>query len=196
VKYIIGIDEVGRGPLAGPVTVCALAIKKSDHSKVRKLTMGVKDSKKLSHEERVEWLSLIQYLEKQKLLSFSIGSVSNLIIDKNGIASAIKLALKKAITNLKIDPNNCKVLLDGSLYAPVEYKNQKTIIKGDEKEFIISLASIVAKVHRDLYMIKAAKKYPGYGFEIHKGYGTQDHLKTIKKNGISPFHRTYFCKAA
>ena len=191
-KYIIGIDEVGRGPLAGPVTVRALMIKKAHHAGVKNLTKGVKDSKKLSAAERVEWLARINYFRDQGLLIYCVASVSNTVIDKKGIAGAIRLALKKAITGLKIAPHTCKVLLDGSLYAPLEYKNQTTIIKGDEKEFIISLASIVAKENRDTFMKKIAEKYPTYGFEIHKGYGTAHHRKMIKKFGFSPLHRVSF----
>jgi len=191
--YLIGIDEVGRGPLAGPVTVCACMIRRSDRARLQKLCVGIKDSKKLSVGAREAWLSKINLWKKDGLVSYAVTSISNTQIDKKGIAIAIKNALRVSLTKLKVNPKECHVLLDGSLYAPLEYKKQKTIIKGDEKEFIISLASIVAKVHRDAFMSKISKKFPYFGFEIHKGYGTQAHRDAIKKYGISSIHRATFC---
>lgn len=192
-KYVVGIDEVGRGPLAGPVTVCVVACEQNLYKKLMKdkcLPRSGKDSKKLSSQNR---LIYSEYLKKTGI-KYSIIDISNKIIDKKGISFAIKTAIKKAVEKLMLDPKECEVLLDGGLKAPEEFVRQKTIIKGDEKEKIISWASILAKVARDALMCKIAKKYPKYGFEKHKGYGTVDHRKAIKKYGLSEIHRESFCK--
>lgn len=111
-----------------------------------------------------------------------------------GISKAIKNCLEKSLKKLNVKPHECQVLLDGGLKAPSIYKNQKTIIKGDEKEWAIAFASIVAKVSRDTLMCRLAKKYPKYCFEIHKGYGTKKHCELIRKYGLSGEHRKCFCK--
>lgn len=188
-KYTVGIDEVGRGPLAGPVAVCALCLKPTFN---KKNFNKFKDSKKLSHIQRVEWLKKIEIEKENKNLSYKVTFQSNKIIDTKGLSFAIRNALKLSLNSLKVNPKDCLVLLDGGLKAPVEYKNQKTIIKGDEKELAIALASIVAKVTRDTLMDKLAKKYSGYGLEKHKGYGTSAHYKALKKLGISAIHRKSF----
>lgn len=125
---------------------------------------------------------------------YAVAHVSNKMIDRNGISFCIKKAIKKGIDKLKLTPLKCKVLLDGSLKAPEEFKNQKTIIKGDQKEKIIAWASILAKVSRDRLMCSMAKKFPKYGLEFHKGYGTKKHRQCIKKYGPSAFHRKTFCR--
>lgn len=184
---IIGIDEVGRGPLAGPVTVCALVLK-CDFDIIK-----FRDSKKLSAKQREVWFKQIYLWKKNGKLDFKIAFVSAGMIDKIGISKAIKKALEKSLYELK-PKNSHPILLDGGLKAPVEFKNQKTIIKGDEKEVAIALASIVAKVSRDALMIKMSKKFPQYEFHLHKGYGTKLHYKKIKKHGISVIHRRSFLK--
>jgi len=191
IKYIIGIDEVGRGPLAGPVTVGAFCVKKNFNFK--KLE-GIRDSKKLTPEKREYFFEKIKELEKIGDIEYKVIFVSSREIDKKGISLSIKKALVKSISDLKKNPKVCQVFLDGGLYAPEEYKRQKTIIKGDDKIKVISCASVVAKVLRDRLMCKLAKKYPKYGFEIHKGYGTKIHCKNIRKNGICPEHRKCFLK--
>jgi len=181
-KYTIGIDEVGRGPIAGPVTVCACMIS----PEITKKYKGIKDSKKLSEKRREEI-----YKEIQDLVQYKVMSISAKEIDEKGISFCIKKALAKSIS---IFPPDTQVLLDGGLKAPPEFKNQKTIIKGDEKEVCIALASIIAKVTRDRYMCKMAKKYPEYGFDEHKGYGTSKHYESIQKSGLSLLHRKSFIK--
>ncbi len=197
-KYIIGIDEVGRGPLAGPVAVGAVLIYSEHYRRVAKLFPVIKDSKKLSANKREEWLAKIRAAEKSGFLKTAVSLVSASVVDKKGIVPSIKTALAKSLKQLEAlhRPSLCsaKVLLDGGLKAPVHYKNQKTIIKGDEKELVIALASIVAKVTRDALMVKLGKKYPVYGFEQHKGYGTRAHYVAIKKHGINPHHRKSFLK--
>lgn len=190
-KVVIGIDEVGRGPIAGPVAVCALCLQNNfDKNKFK----GFKDSKKLSHIQRVKWLEKIDEEKKLGNIVYKVSFESSKVIDTKGIVLAIKCALSNSLKCLNIDPSDCVVLLDGGLKAPVEYENQKTIIKGDEKELAIALASIAAKVTRDLLMVQMAKKYPDYGLEKHKGYGTVHHYKAIKSKGISEIHRKSFLR--
>ncbi len=191
-KYIIGIDEVGRGPLAGPVAVGAVCIPNVFD---RKFFAGIKDSKKLTKESREMWFTKIKKMAKEVKLSYAVSFVSSEKIDAWGLTRAINTALQRSIRKLDVDPLECLVLLDGGLKAPAVFKNQQTIIKGDEKEPVISAASIMAKVLRDRKMIAFARKYPGYGFEIHKGYGTQKHLANIKKSGMCPIHRRSFLKS-
>lgn len=194
--FIIGIDEVGRGPLAGPVAVgaCAISVLNNEHLIKERFFTDIKDSKKLSEKKRVKWLNKMNRLKAKGVLDYRVAFVSNKTIDKKGIAYSIKLALKENLKKLNINPLNTMVLLDGGLKAPEEFVFQQTIIKGDEKEPIISLASIVAKVTRDLKMVRYSKKFPQYGFEIHKGYGTLLHRQNIKKRGLSKLHRKSFCK--
>jgi ribonuclease HII len=196
-KIIVGIDEVGRGPIAGPVAVCSLCICQNKNSEDKSKFAGAnfrnfRDSKKLSHQQRLKWLEKIN-LEKEKgNIIYKVCFESNKIIDKKGLTFAIKKALSDSLEFLKINSNKCLVLLDGGLRAPLEYKNQKTIIRGDEKELAIALASIVAKVTRDELMVRLSKKYAGYGLEKHKGYGTRNHYNALKNKGISRIHRKSF----
>ncbi len=198
-KYLIGIDEVGRGPLAGPVAVGAFLIPIINLNKVRRIFRGVKESKQLNESRREAWFSIIQNAQRDGLIDFKVTFKSEKIIDGKGLSFAIRSALAKSIGDLriadkKINPIQSKVLLDGGLKAPVEYVNQKTIIKGDEREMVIALASICAKVLRDRKLVKFAKRYPHFGFDIHKGYGTRAHYSAIKKHGICPIHRRSFLK--
>lgn len=187
-KYIIGVDEVGRGPIAGPVTVGAVLLP-ADYS--RQNFKGLKDSKKLTAKNREEWFS---YVRASKDISYTTTSVSEKIIDSKGIVHAITTALRYSLKKLNISPEQSLVLLDGGLYAPEEFTYQKTIVKGDEREHAIALASIMAKVTRDRKMVRLGNKYPEYGFETHKGYGTEKHYEQIKKCGICDLHRRSFLK--
>ncbi len=193
---IIGIDEVGRGPLAGPVTVSAVSCDEKIYKslfKNKNLPALGKDSKKLKEKDRKIFDKYLRQLSKEGKIEFKVVHISNKIIDEKGISFSIKKAISDCIKSLKIEKES-KFLLDGGLKVPIEFKNQKTIIKGDEKERIIAWASILAKVSRDNLMVKASKKFPEYGFDVHKGYGTQKHRDYIKKYGISDFHRKSFCK--
>jgi ribonuclease HII len=195
-KYMVGIDEVGRGPLAGPVTVGVVVCEEKKYKLLKnnkKLPPLGKDSKKLKEKDREKYVKVLEELKKQKVINFSVVHVSNTIIDTKGISYAIKKGIKDGFKNLKIKQRNTEVLLDGGLKAPEGFK-QKTIIKGDEKEKIIAWASILAKVSRDELMLKIGKKYPEYGLQIHKGYGTAKHRKAIQKHGVSKVHRLSFCK--
>ena len=177
--------------MAGPVAVCALCLQNNFN---KNNFRNFKDSKKLSHKQRVEWLSRINAEKENGKIIYQVCFESNKVIDKKGIVFAIKRALNNSLKSLKINPKNCTVLLDGGLKAPIEYKNQKTIIRGDEKKLAIALASIVAKVERDGLMVGLSKKYSGYGLDKHKGYGTREHYKALKNKGISPIHRKTFLK--
>ena len=191
VKYIVGIDEVGRGPLAGPVAVCAFKMP------IGFKTAGfgpLKDSKKLTPKKREEIFAKLEILKKNRKVDYSVCYESAKRIDKVGLSKAIKNCLEKSLKNIKVNSTECRVLLDGGLKAPKDFLNQKTIIKGDEKERAIAFASIVAKVSRDALMCKVAKKFPKYSFEIHKGYGTKMHCEAIRKYGLSAEHRKCFCK--
>ena len=186
-KWIVGIDEVGRGPLAGPVSVAAFCIEKRKYD--RYLAKGLKNSKALTPRARAEIAKKFYALKKSGELDFVIASVSERIIDQKGIVYAIHSAIETALGKLGLPPEEVLVLLDGGIRAPAKYKYQKTIIKGDEKHPVIAAASIVAKVHRDRYMVRIARRYPEYGFEQHKGYGTRAHYEALSKYGLCQIHR-------
>ncbi len=193
-KYIIGIDEVGRGPLAGPVTVAAV-IAATVIYRNQRLFFGIKDSKKLSPEKREEWFKRFKtFKTRLKNFEFAHASVASQSIDRIGISAALRLAAKKCLQKLDIKNLKQKIVLDGSLYAPDEYINQETIIKGDEKVPIIAAASIIAKVIRDRHMVRMHKKFPQYGFNAHKGYGTKMHQAAIRAHGLCAIHRKTFCR--
>lgn len=190
-KYKVGIDEVGRGPLAGPVAVGAFYFL---HNSAKEIFKGVKESKQLSEEKREVWYRKIVDAKKSGLLNYKVIFQSEKIIDNKGISYAIRKALESALEGLDIPSDQSEILLDGGLYAPEKYIYQRTIIKGDEKEMVIALASICAKVERDRKMNKISILYPEYGFHIHKGYGTKIHRESIMKYGLSPVHRRSFCR--
>jgi len=189
-KYIVGIDEAGRGPLAGPVAVAAVAatVISNFQFPIIKQIKNIKDSKKLSAKQREEWFKILK-----KNFECHCVFISHKTIDKINIHQATLLGVEKVLKKFSVKPD--LVLLDGSLHAPKEYK-QKTIIKGDEKIPLISAASIIAKVGRDRKMENMHKKFPKYAFDKHKGYGTKLHYKKIKKHGLSKIHRRTFCPPA
>ena len=191
-RFLIGIDEVGRGPLAGPVTLCALSVKNDFDFEY---FSGIKDSKKLSPQKREEWFEKISKLRSAGLVAFALSSVSAEEIDSMGLSHCIKKAIRNILAELSVHPLETTIELDGSLYAPREFVFQKTIIKGDEKRPLIAAASIVAKVTRDRMMVEFSEIYPSYGFEEHKGYGTAAHKKAIAVYGLSPIHRKTFIHA-
>jgi ribonuclease HII len=175
-KLVAGVDEVGRGCLAGPVIAAAVIL--------RKHIPGLKDSKKLSKKKREE-LSLII----MKNSHFSFGSSSPNEIDEINILQASLLAMKRAILNLSVEPG--KILIDG-IHKPDLNTDTQTIINGDSYIDEISAASIIAKVYRDNLMMQFDKKYPNFYFSSHMGYGTKMHKAAIKKYGITPIHRKTF----
>lgn len=193
--YTIGIDEVGRGPLAGPLVVCACAVKSGVDMLALFPKGQLRDSKKLSEKVRISIVDRIEQYVENKELFFGIGEVSAERIDTLGLSVAIKEAVVNAIA--KVHAQGVKkdsfIFLDGSLKADSIF-SQETIIKGDEKIPEIALASIIAKVYRDTLMKKVNDAYPEYGFASHVGYGTKAHYEAIKKHGLTPFHRKSFLK--
>lgn len=192
-KTLIGIDEVGRGPLAGPVCVCAVFVIADHAPRVRRALRGITDSKKLSAAKREEWLVKIDTLRREGLLDYTCAFVGQKIIDQRGMSHAIRTAINRTLRGYRGREEHCDIKLDGLLHAPHTFIHQKTIIGGDEKEWIISTASVIAKVKRDRKMERLAKKYPLYGFDIHKGYGTQKHREAIRTYGMCELHRQSYC---
>jgi ribonuclease HII len=191
VNILVGIDEVGRGPIAGPVTVGIFVIHANKLESLNHL--GITDSKKLSPKKRQEVARALEVLKKEGRCNFVCISCNALVIDKQGIVMSLRSAIKQGLQKLAV-PKTADIFLDGGLHAPDAYRSQKTIIKGDQKNILIGAASILAKVHRDAFMIRRAKKYPDYGFESHKGYGTKKHYTMIHKNGLCPLHRKSFLR--
>ena len=178
-KYICGIDEVGRGPLAGPVVTCAVILPKD--CKI----LYVNDSKKLSEKKREELYSIIM----EQALDVSIGIEAPEVIDNINILQATYSAMRKSIEGLKYKPDI--ILVDAVTIPGIPYK-QEPIIKGDAKSISIAAASIVAKVTRDRMMAEYDKLYPEYDFASNKGYGTEKHIQALKEKGASPIHRKSF----
>ena len=179
-KYIAGVDEVGRGPLAGPV-VCASVIMPLDD-----IIEGVDDSKKISEKKRQALYEII----KSKAIAYSICELSQTEIDQINILNAVKKCMTDAVNGLNIKPDI--TLVDGvDTNLPI---NAEYIVKGDSKSYTIGCASILAKVYRDNLMTEYAKEYPDYGFEKHKGYGTKVHIEKIKEIGPCKLHRKTFIK--
>ena len=190
-EYVVGLDEVGRGPLAGPVVTAAILIRANAEISID----GVNDSKKLSEKNRNK---LYKIITNDKNIEWGIGMVSEKVIDKINILEATKLAMLEAILQVekKINRSSDYLLIDGNFtlqQVQGEKKiQQKSIVKGDQKVISIAAASIIAKVTRDRIMEKMHKKYPQYGFDKHKGYGTELHIKMLKKFGACPIHRKSF----
>ncbi len=178
-QFIAGVDEVGRGPLAGPVTACAVIFHKDYYLE------EVKDSKKLSPAKR-EYLANIL---KEHALCWELGSASVAEIEKFNIRQATFIAMRRAIDSLKTKPEF--ILIDGE-DLPQSACSSKVIIKGDILSFTISAASIIAKVNRDAYMQSIDREFPVYKFAKNKGYGTAEHIEALKKYGPSLYHRQSF----
>ncbi|HWC57436.1 MAG TPA: ribonuclease HII [Candidatus Paceibacterota bacterium] len=194
-KWVVGIDEVGRGPLAGPVYVGAVIMRAKDYKTWK--PHGLTDSKKMTAKAREKWALQAKELHKQGVIAFAIGKASATTIDSKGITAAIKKCINRALTDLDVlklcdGTDRVRILLDGGLKASSIYTSQRTIVRGDASEKIISLASVIAKVARDDYMIRLSKKYPLYKWHANKGYGTKKHIVMIRKYGLSPHHRKTF----
>ncbi|HYF28832.1 MAG TPA: ribonuclease HII [Candidatus Paceibacterota bacterium] len=188
-KFILGVDEAGRGPLAGPVVVGVIAV--ADGYDLLAAFPGLNDSKKLSEKKREALFQLLQKEMHAGNVRASVQLVGATYIDQGGIAPAIRHAVARGIEKLLPNPHEGKVFLDGSLKAPAEYA-QETVVGGDGIVPAIMLASIAAKVTRDKHMEMLAKEYPAYGFEKHKGYGTKAHIEAIRTFGPCIEHRRSF----
>lgn len=179
-RYICGVDEVGRGPLAGPVTVAAYV---TDFSR---LTEGVNDSKKLSEKKREKLFSEL----KDKAVCYNVVSLDNNVIDKINILNATKQAMKQAIEGLTVKPD---VVLIDAVELDIPYRTH-SIIRGDALSYSIAAASIVAKVTRDRFMTELDAVFPEYGFASNKGYGSKKHIEALIKYGPTPLHRKTFIR--
>ncbi len=182
IEYICGIDEAGRGPLAGPVVVASVIMPRDS------MIEGVNDSKKISEKKREEIYQKII----EEAISYGVGIIDQDKIDEINILNATKLGLTTSIKELKVKPNIILVdALKGIDTLGIPYES---IIKGDAKTYSIAAASIIAKVTRDRIMRQWDEIYPMYGFEKHKGYGTAAHIQAIKEYGLCPIHRKSFTK--
>lgn len=184
---LAGIDEAGRGPLAGPLSLGLVAFKRIHNLPLK----GLKDSKKLSPRARELWFKQIEKWSDERKLIYAYSFVHAKVIDTKGLAWALSHAVDDVLKKAGVSFKKSEILLDAGLKAPPSFL-QTSIVKGDEKVSAIALASIVAKVLRDRYMVRIAKKYPKYNFEIHKGYGTVKHRAALKRYGPSPIHRKSF----
>ncbi len=186
--YIVGVDEVGMGCLAGPVTVCAVIIHKDFYTRQYRELGWLRDSKLLQSHQREKYSA---ELMRNQHIRYTVHSCTPAMIDKLNIYQASRYAMKQAIKKLA-PPDQSFILVDGPRIIKDITHTQQAIIKGDRHIFAIAAASIIAKVHRDTLMIAYAKKYPDYGFEQHKGYGTTFHRQQIQKLGPSILHRKSF----
>lgn len=199
-QWIVGVDEVGRGPVAGPVYVCAFAC---EAEAVEGIVAGTKtplrDSKKLTKKMRQAWFGHLQDLAKEKKVRYIMTKASNTEIDDKGIAACIRAAVDNCLEKL-VEPgrgptstSEMKVFLDGGLYAHPKF-TQETLVKGDENVPVIALASIIAKVSRDAEMEQLAREYPEYLWDKNSGYGTKAHMDAVGKFGLTNLHRRSFLK--
>jgi ribonuclease HII len=197
-KGVIGIDEVGRGPFAGPVTLCAVYIEDSRIIKRDIFHKTIRDSKKLSNISRNKIYTTIRKNRELKTkVIYAISSRGATYIDKKGINKAIKQCLLSCVRSLikqKVPVYSLKIQLDAGLIIPLNGLNQKSFVKGDEKYVEIALASVLAKEWRDNYMKKLAKEHDKYLWDKNMGYGTLDHRNAIKKYGVTKYHRVSYLK--
>ena len=181
-KVVCGIDEAGRGPLAGPVYAAAVILPLGLEIE------GLNDSKKLSEKKREQLFDIIC----EKAVDYSIGVATEKEIDEINILNATFLAMHRAVEGLKVRPDYA--LIDGNQYPRIPFVTEETVVKGDAKSMSIAAASILAKVSRDRFMLDKTKEYPQYEFERHKGYGTKLHYEKIREFGPCPYHRASFLK--
>lgn len=188
-KTIIGFDEAGRGPLAGPIVCGYVFLTPEELNNNLDLVPHINDSKKLTHKKRKELSD-----EIKKRFKSGISMIDNVQIDKLGIQTANVKIVERVIYNHLSDINYAIIDYIGgfSKYFDLDFRNYETIVDGDAKHFLIAAASIIAKVYRDEYMEDLAKKYPEYLFDVHKGYGTKLHIEKIKEFGMCEIHRKSF----
>lgn len=206
-RIIIGIDEAGRGPLVGPLTLAACIIVQPRSMRNLRARLAdpqkpnhYKDSKMWNEKDRERLHREIKKFEQRGVIDTTHTSLSAQMIDEKGMSYCLKkgvqILLRRLCKKYDLSYDSCEVLLDGRLYAPRNFIYQRTITKGDTKEISVAVASLIAKVKRDRYMRKLAMVHPEYGFEKHKGYGTQKHYHAIEKYGVIGEHRRSFLKKA
>ncbi len=194
-RHVIGIDEVGRGPLAGPVVVAAAALPRNFLYSKKQVPCELRDSKRLTQKQREAWC---KYLVGHPKIYFALARVYPSSIDRLNVAQAANLAAWRAYSRLSdaagLRPGAHRIYLDGGLFLGKkrDFPGAKTVIRADQSIPAVQIASILAKVSRDRFMVRLAKKYPVYGLEKHKGYGTKAHFLAVKKHGPSPIHRLTF----
>tara|TARA_Y200000002_G_scaffold372127_1_gene369560 strand:+ start:50 stop:649 length:600 start_codon:yes stop_codon:yes gene_type:complete len=179
-SFEAGVDEAGRGSLAGPVTAAAVILPKNYKNKY------LNDSKKLSEKKRIE----LKYIIENDSIDFAVCSIAPAVIDKINILNSTFRAMHGALNNLKIIPNF--IIVDGNKFKKFKKVNHKCIVKGDSKYQNIAAASILAKTYRDLYMIDQHNRFPYFGWDKNKGYGTEYHINSIFKHGLTKLHRKSF----
>ena len=185
---VIGIDEVGRGPLAGPVVSCACIF--FDYSIEQSRLSLFDDSKKLTIKKRCEAFHKVFQLKKDNKLQFALGFVNVIEIDKFNILEATKISMKRAVQ--KLHYYNANLIIDGKIDLQLSQYKSNGIVKGDQKSYSIATASIIAKIHRDRYMRHLSLRCPTYSWDKNAGYGTKKHIEQIHKNGITKYHRKSF----
>jgi len=185
---VIGVDEVGRGPLAGPVVSCACTFK--NYKIDKKFIDKIDDSKKISYKNRIKIFKIIQNLKDNKEINYSLGFATVEEIDSHNILEATKLSMIRAINKLNFKKGN--IIFDGKMKLNIKNFISKDIVKGDNKSISIATSSIIAKIHRDRYMRFLSLKFPNYNWEQNAGYGTKRHIDEIYKNGITDYHRKSF----
>ncbi|MEO6536865.1 MAG: ribonuclease HII [Candidatus Paceibacterota bacterium] len=188
-SFTIGIDEAGRGPLAGPVAIGL--VRAAENYDFLTTFPGLNDSKKMTEKNRERIFTLLEERVSVGDISYLVAMPTAQQIDKYGIAVVIRTAIEKGLSNLVTENEPHKVWLDGSLKAPAQY-DQETVIGGDALIPAIMLASVAAKVTRDRYMVEIAQQHPEYDFHRHKGYGTKAHYAAINEHGLCPIHRATF----
>lgn len=180
-RAVAGVDEVGRGPLAGPVVCAAVILPLEEDRRIA----GIDDSKKLTKRKREQLAAQIRAVA----IAYRIEEVDEGTIDKINILQATRLGMKRAVEGLEVRPDY--VLTDGNMTLDIQFP-QESVVRGDESICSIGAASILAKVYRDKLMERYAERYPGYGFEHNAGYGTREHIEAIKEEGICEIHRRTF----
>lgn len=197
-RGVIGVDEVGRGPFAGPVTVCAVYVEDGIDIKKSIFSNMIRDSKKLGKSSRINIYTTIRQNRKfNRKILYAIASRSAAYIDRSGIVQALRSCVVSCVRSLEkqgVDIREVEFRLDAGLMVPINDLIQQSFIKGDEKHAEIALASIMAKVSRDRYMERLAKTHKEYGWDRNAGYGTLEHRKAIKKHGTTCYHRKTYLK--
>ena len=187
-QNVIGIDEVGRGPLAGPVISCAFIF--FDMSIDSKELIFINDSKKLSLKKRIKAFKNISRFKNLNKINYKLGMASVKEIDKFNILEATKLSMRRAVKKLNLPPT--QLIIDGNIDLQLKDYPSKSVIKGDQKSYSIAAASIIAKIHRDRYMNFLSYRHPSYGWSSNAGYGTKKHIEEIYRKGITIHHRKSF----
>jgi ribonuclease HII len=190
-RFVLGVDEAGRGPLAGPLSIGVVSV--PEHVDLLALFPTLNDSKQLTEKKRESIFTALEDVKEEQGISYIVLYEDALAIDELGLTEVVRRSVWRGVEELLPDVSEGKVFLDGLLSAPPHYE-QETVVGGDGLVPSIMLASIVAKVSRDRLMVELAHTYPEYGFEKHKGYGTKAHYEAIEKHGLTPLHRRRFLK--